>query len=221
MALTVEMVRAARERIRDAIYHSPCPYSLSLSKLCGAEIFCKLDQLQMTGSFKERGARHRLMLLSDVERRGGVITASAGNHGLGVAYHGQLLKIPVTVVMSRFAPLVKVTSCRGFGATVILEGESLSDARVLADKLAKERNLTYIEGFNDEAVMAGAGTLGLEILEDVPDVDAIIVPVGGGGMIAGIGTVTQALKPGVRIIGVEPVHAPKLATALREALRRR
>src|SRR5271154_4562864 len=131
MALTVEMIREARERIRGAIYHSPCPYSLSLSKLCGAEIYCKLDHLQMTGSFKERGARNTLMQLSEGERRGGVITASAGNHGMGVAYHGQLLGIPVTVVLSKFAPLVKVQSCRGFGAEGILEGESLADAKAL------------------------------------------------------------------------------------------
>ncbi|HUO11017.1 MAG TPA: threonine ammonia-lyase [Phycisphaerae bacterium] len=214
MTLSLEMIRAARERIRNAVYHSPCPYSLSLSKLCGAEIYCKLDHLQMTGSFKERGARNKLMQLTDEQKRKGVITASAGNHGMGVAYHGQLLNIPVTVVMSKFAPLVKVQNCRGFGAEVILEGDSLADAKALADRLANERGLTYIQGFDDEQIMAGAGSLGLEILEDVPDLDALLVPVGGGGMIGAIGTVIKALKPAVRVIGVEPVHAPKLSAAM-------
>ena len=214
MALTLEMIRAAAERIRGAVYRSACPYSRALSKLCNAEVYCKLDHLQLTGSFKERGARNKLMQLSVEERRRGVITASAGNHGMGIAYHGGLLGIPVTVVMSKFAPLVKVQNCRGFGAEVILQGETLAEARVEADRLAKERGLTYVQGFDDETIMAGAGTLGLEILEDVPEVAAVIVPVGGGGMIAGIGTVMQALKPSVRVIGVEPAHAPKLSAAL-------
>ncbi|MGN6367419.1 MAG: threonine ammonia-lyase [Phycisphaerae bacterium] len=214
MALTLEMIRAAAERIRGAIYRSACPYSRALSKLCNADVYCKLDHLQMTGSFKERGARYKLMQLGEPEKKRGVITASAGNHGMGVAYHGGLLGIPVTVVMSKFAPLVKVQNCRGFGAQVILHGESLADARAEADRLGKERGLTYIQGFDDVEVMAGAATLGLEILEDVPAVEAVMVPVGGGGMIAGIGTVMQALKPSVRVIGVEPVHAPKLSAAM-------
>jgi threonine dehydratase len=214
MALTLEMIRAAAERLRGAIYRSACPYSRALSKLCNAEIYCKLEHLQMTGSFKERGARNKLMQLTAAEKQRGVITASAGNHGMGVAYHGGLLGVPVTVVMSKFAPLVKVQNCRGFGAEVILHGDNLAEARALADRLANERGLVYIQGFDDEAIMAGAGTIGLEILEDVPQVEAVIVPVGGGGMIAGIGTVMHALKPDVRVIGVEPTHAPKLSAAM-------
>src|SRR6478672_3366850 len=127
--VTLQSIQSARERIRDVIYHSPCPYSLSLSRLCGCDIYCKLEHLQMTGSFKERGARNKLMLLSDAEKRAGVIAASAGNHALALAYHGQLLRIPVTVVMPKWAPLVKVANCRSFGAEIILQGESYADAK--------------------------------------------------------------------------------------------
>ena len=209
-------IRAAAERIRGAVYHSPCPYSLSLSRLCGAEIFCKFEHLQMTGSFKERGARNRLELLDAAERQRGVIAASAGNHALGLAYHGQALRIPVTVVMPTSAPLVKITNCRGFGAETILHGDNLDQARVRARELAAQRGATYVHGFDDPAIMAGQGTVGLEILEDVPDVDAVVVPVGGGGLVAGIGAAIKAVKPGVRIIGVESERAP----TLRESLKR-
>src|SRR6476620_5504183 len=126
--VTLADIQAARRRIGDSIYHSPCPYSLSLSRLCGCEVFCKLEQLQMTGSFKERGARNKLMQLGDSERKRGVIAASAGNHALGLAYHGQQMGIPVTVVMPKWAPLVKVTNCRGFGAEILLHGESFDEA---------------------------------------------------------------------------------------------
>jgi len=210
------MIHAARRRIRDAVYHSPCPYSLSLSRLCGAQIYCKLDHLQMTGSFKERGARNKLVQLTDVQKETGVIAASAGNHALGLAYHGQLLKIPVTVVMPRFAPIVKVANCRGFGANVILHGDSFDAAHQKAAALSEERKLTYVPGFDDPDIIAGQGSLGLEILDDLPDVDAVLVPVGGGGLIAGIGAAIKANKPTVKIIGVEPEHAPSLHTSLKQ-----
>ena len=141
MSVTLEMIRGAKERMVGAIYHSPCPYSLSLSKLCGAEVYCKLDHLQMTGSFKERGARNKLLQLSAQRKNTGVIAASAGNHALGLAYHGGLLRVPVTVVMPKWAPIVKVSNCRGFGATVILHGESFDEARAEAERLAAERGL--------------------------------------------------------------------------------
>ena len=214
MAITLETIRAARERIASAVYRSPCPYSLSLSKLCGAEIFCKLDHLQMTGSFKERGARNKLVQLSGEQKKAGVIAASAGNHALALAYHGELLQIPVTVVMPRFAPLIKVSNCRGFGATVVLHGETYDAARQHAAALVKERHLTYVPGFDDPEIIAGQGTLGLEVLEDLPEVDAILVPVGGGGLIAGIAVAAKAIKPSVQIIGVEPVNAPALSVSL-------
>ena len=209
-SLTLEDIKAARTRIRDRIYHSPCPHSYMLSRRCGCEIYCKLDHLQVTGSFKERGARNKLLSLSDEQKRRGVVAASAGNHALGVAYHGQTLGIPVTVIMPRWAPLVKVANCRGFGAQVILEGENLGDSLQVAKTMAAERGLTFVHGFDDPHIIAGQGTMGLEILEDVPGVDAVIVPVGGGGLIAGVGLAIKSLRPQVKIIGVEPQHAPTL-----------
>jgi threonine dehydratase len=210
----LEQIRAARERVGTAIYHSPCPYSLSLSRLCGAEIYCKLDHLQMTGSFKERGARNRLLRLSDAEKKVGVVAASAGNHALGLAYHGQLLGIPVTVVMPVFAPLVKVTNCRSFGATVIQHGETFADAVAEATHIAEVDGKPFISAFDHPDTINGQGTMGLEILEDVPDVDAIVVPVGGGGLLAGIGTAVKALRPKVKLYGVEPANAASLTPAL-------
>src|SRR6476620_8957875 len=162
-AVTLDSIRQARDRLRGVIYHSPCPWSMSLSRLCGCDIYCKLEHLQMTGSFKERGARNKLMLLSDAEKRAGVIAASAGNHALALAYHGQLLGIPVTVCMPKWAPLVKVTNCRSFGANVIFAGESYNDAKESARGLADQKKLTYIPGFDDPAIINGAGTIGLEI----------------------------------------------------------
>src|SRR5438045_2357353 len=166
LPVTLADIQAARARIGNVIYHSPCPYSLTLSRLCGCAIYCKLDHLQMTGSFKERGARNKLLLLTGEQRERGVIAASAGNHALGLAYHGQLLKTPVTVVMPKWAPLVKVSNCRSFGANVILHGESYHDARQRAMEIAEEKKLAYIPGFDDPAIIAGQGTIGLEILED-------------------------------------------------------
>jgi len=215
MPVTLDTIRAARERVRDVIYHSPCPYSLSLSRLTGSEIYSKLDHLQMTGSFKERGARNKLLLLSPDERRRGVVAASAGNHALGLAYHAGDLGIPVTVVMPKWAPLVKVKKCRELGANVIQHGDAFDDARRHARQIEADRGLTYISGFDDPAIIAGQGTLGLEILEDVPDVDAVIVPVGGGGLIAGIGRAIKSLRPKVRIIGVESGNAPTMHESLR------
>src|SRR5688500_4528795 len=214
--VTLDSIRAARERIRDVIYHSPCPYSLSLSRLCGCVIYCKLDHLQMTGSFKERGARNKLLLLSAEEKQRGVVAASAGNHALALAYHGQDLGVGVTVVMPKSAPIVKLKNTRSFGAHVVLHGEAYAQAREHALKLSRDEGRVFVSGFDDPDVIAGAGTMGLEIVEDVPDVDAVIVPVGGGGLIAGVGTAVKALKPGVRVSGVEPHHAPTLRASLDE-----
>ncbi|HSU65458.1 MAG TPA: threonine ammonia-lyase [Tepidisphaeraceae bacterium] len=212
--VTLESILAAREQIRDVIYHSPCPYSLLLSRITGCEIYCKLDHLQVTGSFKERGARNKLLLLSDEQKSRGVIAASAGNHALGLAYHGQTLGIPVTVVMPKWAPIVKVSNCRGFGAQVILEGENLGESLEVAHSIASRSGQVFVHGFDDPAIISGQGTMGLEILEDVPEVNAVIVPVGGGGLIAGVGTAIKALRPGVRVIGVEPQNAPTLRASL-------
>ena len=212
--LTLADIEAARARIRGGIYESPCVESIPLSQLTGAHIYCKLDYLQRTGSFKERGARNALLLLTDAQRQRGVIAASAGNHALGVAYHSALLGIPVTVVMPKFAPLIKVSNCRQLGATVVLHGSDLSEARVEAEAIAARERLTFIHPFDNEHVIAGQGTIALEILEQAPDVQAIVAPVGGGGLLAGIGTVVEARKPDVRVIGVEPAHAACLTAAL-------
>src|SRR4051812_39364051 len=180
-------IRAAADRIRGAVVRTPCPYSQPLSALVGARVWCKFEHLQATGSFKERGARNKLAQLDDAARRAGVIAASAGNHALGLAWHGRDLGIPVTVVMPKHAPAIKVGNCRKLGARVVQHGESFDEARAQAMSLSERERLTYVHGFDDDAIMAGAGTIGLELLEDVPDLDAVIVPVGGGGLIAGIG----------------------------------
>ena len=212
--LTVADIEAARERIRGGIYESPCVESIPLSQLTGAHIRCKLDYLQRTGSFKERGARNALLQLTPEQRRRGVIAASAGNHAQGVAYHGSLLGIPVTVVMPKFAALVKVTNCRHLGATVVLHGADLTEARAEAEAIAARDGLTFLHPFDNEQVIAGQGTIALEILEQAPDLQAIVAPVGGGGLIAGIGTVVAARRPDVRVIGVEPERAACLTAAL-------
>jgi len=212
--LTLADVEAARERIAGGVYLSPCVESIPLSQLTGAHIFCKLDYLQRTGSFKERGARNALLRLSSEQRRRGVIAASAGNHAQGVAYHGGLLGIPVTVVMPTFAALVKVTNCRHLGANVILHGGDVGEARVHAEEIARSEGLAFVHPFDNEDVMAGQGTMALEILEQTPDLDAIVVPVGGGGLLAGIGTVVKALRPQMQVIAVEADRATCLEAAL-------
>ena len=212
--LTLADIEAARKRIAGGIYESPCVESIPLSQLTGAHIYCKLDYLQRTGSFKERGARNALLLLSDEQRKRGVIAASAGNHAQGLAYHGSLLGIPVTVVMPKFAALVKVTNCRQLGARVILHGTDLTEARAHAEALAQREHLTFIHPFDNADVIAGQGTMALEILEQTPDLDAVVVPVGGGGLLAGVGTVMKARKPAVRVIGVEPENAACFTAAL-------
>ncbi len=212
--LTIADIEAARERIRGGIYESPCVESIPLSQLTGAHIRCKLDYLQRTGSFKERGARNALLQLTPEQRLRGVIAASAGNHAQGVAYHGSLLGIPVTVVMPKFAALVKVTNCRHLGATVVLHGADLTEARAEAEAIAARDGLTFLHPFDNEHVIAGQGTIALEILEQAPDLQAIVAPVGGGGLIAGIGTVVAARRPEVRVIGVEPERAACLTAAL-------
>lgn len=209
--ITLDDVLAARERIRGGIYESPCVESIPLSQLTGAHIYCKLDYLQRTGSFKERGARNALLQLSPEQRKRGVIAMSAGNHAQAIAYHGGLLGVPVTVVMPTFAPFIKVNNCRQFGARVILEGADLGESRARADHIAADENLTFLHPFDDDRVIAGQGTIALEILEQVPTADAIVVPVGGGGLLAGIATVVRAKKAGVTLIGVEPEHANSLA----------
>ncbi|HWL17798.1 MAG TPA: pyridoxal-phosphate dependent enzyme, partial [Opitutus sp.] len=214
-SVTLADVNAAARRIARHVLKSPCPESIALAEITGVRVCCKLDNLQRTGSFKERGARNALALLTPAQRRRGVVTASAGNHALGLAYHGRLLGIPVTVVMPMHAPLIKQATCARLGARVVLEGQDFSEARVRADALAVAEELTYINGFDDPAIIAGQGTMALEILAQVPDVDAIVAPVGGGGLIAGLAVATKALRPRVKIIGVESRETASFTAALR------
>jgi threonine dehydratase len=212
--ITLADIVAARDRIAGGIYESPCVESIPLSQLTGARIYCKLDYLQRTGSFKERGARNALLQLSSEQRKRGVIAASAGNHAQGIAYHGGLLGIPVTVVMPKFAALIKVTNCRQFGARIVLQGADLNESRIEAEAIAASEGLTFIHPFDNAHVIAGQGTIALEILEQTPSLEAIVVPVGGGGLLAGIGTVVDAMRPDIELVGVEPEGAACLAAAL-------
>lgn len=214
MPITLDDIREAQARLAGAIYVSPCPESAALSDLTGARVFCKLDYLQKTGSFKERGARNALLLLPPDRRTRGVIAASAGNHALALACHGRELGIPVTVVMPRFAPLIKVATCRRYGAQVILHGANFAEAKAQADAVADAQGLTYIHGFDDPAVIAGQGTMALELLDQVPDLDAVIVPIGGAGLVAGVALATKSLRPGVQVIGVEAEKMPSFTQSL-------
>jgi threonine dehydratase len=213
--MTLSDVQAAKKRIKSGIYYSPCPLSGQLSEFCDAQVYCKLDHLQRTGSFKERGARNALLLLDELGRTKGVVAASAGNHALGLAYHGKLLGIPVTVVMPESAPLIKITSCQRLGANVLIRGQNFAEARGFAGDLVTTEGLTYIHGYDDWEIIAGQGTMALEILDQVPDLDAVVVPVGGAGLIAGIGLVVKSLRPEVQVVAVEAENTPSFAEALR------
>ncbi len=178
------------------------------------EIFCKLDNLQRTGSFKERGARNALAQLPPDQQKRGVIAASAGNHAQALAYQGKLLGIPATVVMPKFAPLIKVNNCQKLGANVVLHGKDFAEAKAHAHEIAKEKSLAYIDGYDDPAIIAGQGTIGIEIIEQVPDVDLIVIPVGGGGLLAGVALAVKTLRPQTKIVAVEADHVASFAAAL-------
>ena len=212
--VTLADVQAARARIGAAIYCSPCAYSETVSRMAGARVFFKLDNLQMTGSFKERGALNKLLLLSPDEHKNGVIAASAGNHGLAVAFHAQRLGIPATIVMPRFAPLIKVSWARRYGAEVILAGMDFDEALAEARRLQQERSSLFIPAFDDLAVIAGQGTLGLELLEQAPELDAVLVPVGGGGLIGGIALALKQSGFSGRVIGVQAERVSGMRAAL-------
>ena len=212
--ITFKDIEAARERIAGAVYYSPCPLSIQLSEITGMEIFCKFDNLQRTGSFKERGARNVLAQLAPDQQRRGVIAASAGNHAQALAYQGKLLGIPATVVMPKFAPLVKVNNCQKLGATVVLHGKDFSDAKAHGDEIAKEKGLAYIDGYDDPAIIAGQGTMGLEIVEQTPDLEAVIVPVGGAGLLAGVSLAIKTLRPKAKVIAVEAENVASFSAAL-------
>jgi len=209
MSVTLAAIRSARRRIAGGVVVTPCPESIPLSEVTGMTIFCKLDNQQRTGSFKERGARNALLRLAPRQKKLGVVAASAGNHALGLAYHGQLLGVPVTVVMPDYAPLIKVSTCRRLGARVVIAGRDFAEARTRADELVAHEGLTYFHG------IAGQGTMALEILEQVRDADAIVCPVGGAGLIAGVAVAAKALRPKIKIIGVESVATASFTAALK------
>ena len=215
-SVTLATIEAARERIGDAIHLSPCQLSHYLSEHIGLPIFLKLENLQRTGSFKERGALNKLLTLTDEERRRGVIAASAGNHAQGVAFHATRLGIRSQIVMPQATPLVKVVSTRGFGAEVILHGANYDEACEEALARCLQQGMTFIHPFDDPVVIAGQGTIGLELLEQIPDLEAVVVPIGGGGLIAGIACALKERNPKIRAIGVEPEKLPSMLRA-REA----
>jgi threonine dehydratase len=215
MSVTISDIRKARQRIADGVIETPCSASIPLSEITGMRVFCKLDIFQRTGSFKERGARNALLMLPEEGAKRGVIAASAGNHALGLAYHGRLLHVPVTVVMPDYAPLVKISTCRQLGARVIVEGRDFAETRAAADRWADREGLTYIHGFDDPHIIAGQGTMGLEILQQCPEADAIVCPIGGAGLIAGISVAVKAQRPRVKVIGVESVATASFTAALK------
>jgi threonine dehydratase len=212
--VTLDDIEAARARLGRAIYHTPCPQSLTLSKLCGCRIYFKLENLQMTGSFKERGALNKLLQLTEQERQAGVIAASAGNHAQGVAYHATRLGIQSIIVMPRPTPLIKVSNTRDLGGEIILHGANYDEALAQAKQIAAERGLTFVHAFDDEAIIAGQGTIGLELLEEEAAFDAVVVPVGGGGMISGVAVALKESRPNIRIIGIEPEAFPSMKRAM-------
>lgn len=208
--LTVDDVRAAAARIAGAVVRTPTLHSKTLSAITGANVWLKFENLQFTAAYKERGALNKLLTMGDEARGKGVIAASAGNHAQGLAYHGGRLGIPVTIVMPKSTPLIKVQQTRGHGANVVLEGASFEDAYAHARKLEVERGLTFVHPFDDPQIMAGQGTVGLEMLEDAPQIDTIIVPVGGGGLISGVTVAAKGMNPAVRVVGVQSNQYPAM-----------
>ena len=207
-------IQAAAARLQGQVLDTPCVESRTLSQVTGAQVFLKMENLQFTASFKERGACNKLVQLSAEERARGVVAMSAGNHAQGVAFHAQRLGIRAVIVMPRFTPGVKVARTRGFGAEVILHGDTLDAASAHARALAREQGLTFVHPFDDEAIMAGQGTLALEMLAEQPDLDTLVVPIGGGGLISGVATAAKALKAGIRVVGVQTARFPGAVNAI-------
>ncbi|HEX9451033.1 MAG TPA: threonine ammonia-lyase [Burkholderiales bacterium] len=215
MPVSLQDVRNAASAISGAVLDTACLLSHTLSGVAGAQVYLKFENHQFTASFKERGALNKLLSLDAGQRKAGVITVSAGNHAQGVAYHAKRLGIPAVIVMPRFTPNVKVEQTRAFGAEVILHGENFDEAKTRALQLMAQRGLTLVHPYDDEKIMAGQGTIALEMLEAQPDLDVLIVPVGGGGMIAGMASAAKAVKPGIELIGVETQRFPSMYAALK------
>lgn len=208
-------IQSARERLQGQVLKTPFTHSRTLSDILGAEIWLKFENLQFTASFKERGALNRMLALTPEERKKGVIAVSAGNHAQGVAYHAQRMGVPAVIVMPRFTPTVKVANTRRFGVEVVLRGDTFDDAQAHGYELVRERGLIMIHPYDDEAVIAGQGTLALEMLEDQPDLDAMVIAIGGGGLISGMATAARAVKPDIEIVGVQTERFPSMYAAVR------
>ncbi len=214
--LSFEDIKKAAKDFDGAIKHTPTNHSITLSKITGADVYIKLENRQFTASFKERGALNKLLNLTPEQQKKGVIAASAGNHAQGVAYHGSRLGIPTTIAMPLGTPFVKISNTEALGAEVIQVGERFDETAEAALKIAKDRELTVVHPFDDFHVMAGQGTIAIEFLEDFPDIDILLVPVGGGGLIAGIATAAKAIKPDIKVIGVQSERFPSLYRAFND-----
>ncbi|MEJ2141355.1 MAG: threonine ammonia-lyase [Gammaproteobacteria bacterium] len=216
MTVTLEDIQQASKNIQGQVENTPLVHSRTLSQLSGAEVYLKFENLQFTASFKERGALNKLLSLDKQQRETGIIAMSAGNHAQAVAYHAQRLDIPAVIVMPRFTPNVKVEHTRAFGAEVILHGDSFDDAASFANKTANERDLLMVHPYDDEKIIAGQGTIAIEIFKAKPDLDVLIIPVGGGGLISGNAIAAKALNPKIKIIGVEADRYPAMKSALED-----
>jgi threonine dehydratase len=215
--LTIDDVRAAAKRIAGAVVRTPTMHSKTLSRITGAEIWLKFENLQFTAAYKERGALNALLLMDEAQRKRGVIAASAGNHSQGLSYHGTRLGVPVTIVMPKTTPMVKVMQTEQVGGKVVLEGETFDEAYAYARSMEKQLGLTFVHPFDDPNVAAGQGTVGLEMLEDVPELETLVVPIGGGGLISGIATVAKALNPAIEVIGVQAQLYPSMYDKIKGA----
>lgn len=213
MSVTLSGIQQARQRIHGDIYLSPAPHSGELSKRTGQQVFLKLDNLQRTGAFKERGALNKILTLTEEEKRRGVIAASAGNHAQAVAYHATARGIRSRIVMPLMTPLVKTASTAAYGAEVVLHGANYDEACDEAIRLTQQDGMTFLHPFDDDAVIEGQGTIGLELLEQIPDLEAVVVPVGGGGLIAGVACAIKESNPHIRVIGVQTERLPSMLRA--------
>lgn len=213
--LTLADVRAAAERISGQVVRTPTLYSKTLSNITGADIWLKFENLQFTAAYKERGALNALLQLTEEQRSRGVIAASAGNHAQGLSYHGTRLGMPVTIVMPRTTPTVKVMQTESVGGKVVLEGETFDEAYAHARKLEGELGLTFVHPFDDPRVAAGQGTVALEMLEDAPEIETLVVPIGGGGLLSGMGTAARGIKPGIGLVGVQAQLFPSMYAKLK------
>ena len=215
MTVTFDDILAARERIAGQVDRTPVRHSRKLSQLTGAEVWVKFDNLHFTGSFKERGALNRLLSLTPDERKRGVVAASAGNHAQALAYHGARLGVPVTIVMPEGTPFTKADGTRAHGATVVIKGLDFTGSTEEAHRLRDEEGRVFISAFDDEGIVTGQGVCALEFLEDAPDLDCLIIPIGGGGLIAGCSVAAKAMKPDIRIFGVEAAMYPSFSARRR------